>query len=104
MSAQLALDHGWTTSQRPNGERPRKTALLCASCQEKEARYGFRPKDDDPLLDRPRALCFECFRVEIRRRQEAAVQARLPLERTLDALSLRRRRAQIAARYALGLG
>jgi hypothetical protein len=103
MPAQLALDRGWTTPQRPKGERRPKTALLCASCQEKEARYGFRPKDDDPLLDRPRTLCFECFRVEIRRRQEAAVQARLPLEQTLDALSLRRRRAQIAARHAVGL-
>ena len=25
--------------------------------------------DDDPTLDRPRALCFECFRVEVTRRQ-----------------------------------
>ena len=29
------------------------------------------------------------------------VQVRLPLEQTLEALSLRRRRAQIAARHAL---
>ena len=103
MSAQLALDHGWTTPQRPKGERPPKTALLCASCQEKEARYGFRPQNDDPMLDRPRTLCFECFRVEMGRRQEAAstVQAKLPLEQTLDALSLRRRRAQMNARHAL---
>ena len=106
MSAQLALDQGWTTPPRPKVDRSPQAPLLCASCQAKEARYGFRPKDDDPLLDRPRTLCFECFRVEIRRRQEAAsaVQARLPLEQTLDALSLRRRRAQIAARHALGLG
>jgi hypothetical protein len=43
--------------------------------------------------------------VELRRRQEAVstVQTRLPLEQTLDTLSLRRRRAQIAARHALNL-
>ena len=102
MSAQLALDQGWTTRSRPKGDRAPHTPLLCASCQAKEARYGFRPQDD-PALDRPRTLCFECFRVEIRRRQEAAqmVQVSLPLEQTLEALSLRRRRAQIAARHAL---
>jgi hypothetical protein len=106
MSAQLALDQGWTTPPRPKVERPAYTPLLCASCQAKEARYGFRPHEDDPMLDRPRTLCFECFRVEIRRRQEAAqmVQVRLPLEQTLEALSLRRRRAQIAARHALDAG
>ena len=78
--------------------------MLCAACQAREARYGFRADGDDPQVDRPRTLCFECFRVEIARRQEAAqaVQVRLPLEETLDALSRRRRRAQIAARHALG--
>jgi len=103
MSAQLALDQGWTTPPRPKVDRSPQTPLLCASCQAKEARYGFRPHEDDPQLDRPRTLCFECFRVEIRRRQEAAqmVQVRLPLEQTLEVLSLRRRRAQIAARHAL---
>jgi hypothetical protein len=51
-------------------------------------------------------LCFECFRLELGRRQEVerAVQARLPLDQRLDALNRRRRRAQIAARKALGLG
>jgi hypothetical protein len=57
-------------------------------------------------------LCFECFRAEIGRRQAVAAQlARgwnaeqvgLPLEEQLEVLSLRRRRAQIAARHALGL-
>ena len=102
MSAQLALDQRWTNRPRPKVDGASQTPLLCASCQAKEARYGFRPQDD-PALDRPRTLCFECFRVEIRRRQEAAqmVQVRLPLEQTLEALSLRRRRAQIAARHAL---
>ena len=104
MAAQLALDQRWTAPPRPTWPRPPQTPLLCASCQAKEARYGFRPNADDPMVDRPRTLCFECFRAEIRRRQEAAltVQARLPLEQTLDALSLRRRRAQIAARRAVG--
>lgn len=83
----------------------------CAGCREKEARYGFRD-DADPIAARPRTLCFECFRVEIGRRQAVAAQlargwnaeqARLPLEDTLAQLSLRRRRAQIAARHALGL-
>ena len=78
---------------------------VCASCQACEARYGFRSEQDDPLVERPRTLCFECFRLEMQRRQEAAraVQARLPLGETLEALGRRRRRAQIAARRALGL-
>jgi hypothetical protein len=104
MAAQLALDETWNPAPRPKPTtRPAHAPHLCAACQEKEARYGFRPQDDDPMLDRPRTLCFECFRIEIQRRQEAAtsVQVRLPLEQTLEALSLRRRRAQIAARRVL---
>jgi hypothetical protein len=79
--------------------------VLCAACAAREARYGFKAEGDDPHVSRPRTLCFECFRVEIARRQEAAqtVQVRLPLEDTLDALSRRRRRAQIAARRALAV-
>ena len=89
------------------GQDPRP----CAGCREKEARYGFR-NDTDPVAARPRTLCFECVRVEIGRRQAVAVQlargwnaqqVRLPLEEKLEALSRRRRRAQIAARHALGL-
>jgi hypothetical protein len=82
-------------------ERP-----LCAACRASEARYGFR-SEDDPTADRPRTLCFECFRSEVLRRQAAAERARgprqvtLPLQNTLDELSRRRRRAQIAARHAL---
>src|SRR5687767_8906136 len=109
MTAQLALDDRWTDQTHSAGARtaprtPHKP-VLCADCQAREARYGFRPDSDDPLLDRPRTLCFECFRVEIGRRQEAAqaVQPRLPLELTLDALSRRRRRAQMAARRALAV-
>jgi hypothetical protein len=84
---------------------------LCAGCRAKEARYGFRPEgEDDPTLDRPRALCFECFRAEVTRRQLVrermargwnARQEGLPLQETLRALDKRRRRAQIAARHAL---
>jgi hypothetical protein len=82
-------------------------ARLCAACREKEARYGFRDPDH---LERPRALCFECFRMEIERRQVVkaqlargwnAQQVVLPLSETLAALDVRRRRAQIAARRIL---
>ena len=86
---------------------------LCAACREREARYGFRDReDDDPGVDRPKTLCFDCFRMEMDRRRAVAAQiARgwnatqpgLPLAGTLDALSRRRHRAQIAARRALGL-
>ena len=84
---------------------------MCAACRAREARYGFNDReDDDPLVGRPNTLCFDCFRMEIDRRQAAAAQlargwnatqASLPLAGTLDALSRRRRRAQIAARHAL---
>lgn len=83
----------------------RSGTVLCQSCHGREARYGFRPVPEDPRLDRPRTLCFECFRLEMGRRQEAAraIQVQLPLEQRLDAIDKRRRRAQIAARRALGL-
>jgi len=86
---------------------------LCAGCRAKEARYGFRPEGVEGAgVDRPRTLCFDCFRVEIDRRRRVAeqlargwnaCQVGLPLEDTLHELSLRRRRAQIAARHALGI-
>jgi hypothetical protein len=112
---QLALYEGWTAALRARTEVRRRSRLdtpLCAGCRAKEARYGFRNADDDPAIERPRTLCFECFRVEIGRRQAIAAQlargwnaeqARLPLEETLKTLTRRRRRAQIAARHALGL-
>ena len=88
-------------------------APLCAGCRNKEARYGFRDaKAGELRYDRPRTLCFECFRVEIGRRQAVAAQlargwnaaqAQLPLEDTLRDLTRRRRRAQIVARHALEL-
>ena len=83
--------------------------VLCAGCRAREARYGFRD-EAEPLADRPRTLCFDCFRMEINHRQAVAArlahgwnaeQVRLPIEDTLDALAKRRRRAQIAARHAL---
>jgi hypothetical protein len=109
MAGQLVLDDRWTAVPEAARSRPaRRDApkpVLCAACAAREARYGFRAEGDDPNVGRPRTLCFECFRVEIARRQEAAqtVQVRLPLEDTLDALSRRRRRAQIAARRALAV-
>jgi hypothetical protein len=106
---QLPLVKGWTAPQRV---ARRGATTLCAGCREKEARYGFRDEDDDPVAERPRTLCFGCFRVEISRRQAVAArlargwnaqQVRLPLEETLRSLDRRRRRAQIAARHALGV-
>ena len=106
---QLPLSDGWVRS-RP-AQAPAADARLCAGCRAREARYGFSASDEDPL-DRPRTLCFECFRLELVHRQAVAAQlargwnaeqSRLPLEDTLNALRVRRRRAQIAARHALGL-
>jgi hypothetical protein len=116
---QLPLQRTWTRRQ-PRHEAHRfaegrvgqRTTgkLLCAGCREREARYGFQDKDD-PSLDRPSTLCFECFRMEIGRRQAVAArmargwnaeQVRLPLEQKLKELTHRRRRAQIAARRAVG--
>jgi hypothetical protein len=108
---QLGLYEG--TSPAAPRQRPPRQAVrrLCAGCRAKEARYGFRPEgEDDPTLERPRALCFECFRVELTRRQLVrermrrgwnASQVTLPLQETLRTLDERRRRAQIAARHAL---
>ena len=84
---------------------------MCEGCRSREARYGFQDHDQDPLLERPHALCFQCFREELDRRQAVAAriskgefeQGRLPLDETLRTLSRRRHRAQIAARHALGL-
>ena len=113
---QLALHDGWTAALRersgsktvPSGRGP-----LCAGCRDKEARYGFRnDEDEDPTVERPRTLCFSCFRVELTRRQAVkdrlargwnGQQVSLPLEETLKELTQRRRRAQIAARHALGI-
>ena len=104
MTAQLALDQAWTRPLRPPTPA-RQRPTLCAGCQAREARYGFRPDRADPLVERPRTLCFECFRAEIGRRRSAVetIQVRLPLEQTLQSLRVRRRRAQIAARRALAV-
>ena len=86
---------------------------LCAACSAREARYGFRnDHDDDPAIERPRTLCFDCFRMEMDRRRIVAAQlargwnatqTELPLTATLETLARRRGRAQIAARRALDL-
>jgi hypothetical protein len=83
---QLSLFEETGGSRRPALSRRRKpfragllpVKVLCPRCRAKEARYGFRDAD---LIERPSTLCFECFRLELERR---------------------RRRAQIAARRALG--
>jgi hypothetical protein len=89
----------------------RNAAPLCAGCRQREARYGFQADEASPAEDRPRTLCFSCFRIELDYRQAVAArlargwnaaQVRLPLEETLRELTRRRRRAQIAARHALG--
>ena len=81
---------------------------LCAACHAKPARYGFRDAEGVPAAS---TLCFECFHMEITRRQEIAArlarmrrvrQGDLPLDEVGQA-HLRRRRAQIAARRALGI-
>ena len=107
---QLALDDRWTSAvATPARHRLSQEPVLCAGCRAKEARYGFRD-EDHPATDRQRTLCFECFRVEIGRRHAVAArlargwnatQVTLPLEKTLEELGRRRRRAQIAARHAL---
>lgn len=107
---QLALDTRWSAHHARHGAAARPDRRpLCAWCREKEARYGFRDGDDDPDA-RPRTLCFQCFRAEIDRRHAVAAQlargwnarqATLPLDHTLEQLTKRRRRAQIAARHAL---
>jgi hypothetical protein len=87
---------------------PGRRAKVCAGCRTREARYGFEPEEG---TERPHTLCFGCFRMEIDRRHRAAAQlARgwnaeqvdLPLADTLKELDRRRRRAQIAARHAIG--
>ena len=110
---QLPLHRGWVAArQAPSAARGSADGLLlCAGCREKEARYGFRSDEAEPDAERPRTLCFSCFRAELDRRRAVAArlasgwnaeQASLPLEETLQMLSRRRRRAQIAARHALG--
>jgi hypothetical protein len=98
---------------RPHSPYPPHSPRLCAACSAREARYGFRDEhDDDPAIERPRTLCFDCFRMEMDRRRIVAAQlargwnatqTELPLAATLETLARRRGRAQIAARRALDL-
>ena len=77
--AQAQRQLGLYESTAPAEARHRRAASAASAVastavrrlpREGEARYGFRPDDDDdPTLDRPRALCFECFRVEVTRRR-----------------------------------
>ena len=98
---------------RPHPPYPPHSPHLCAACRAREARYGFRDEhDDDPAVERPRTLCFDCFRMEMDRRRIVAAQlargwnatqTELPLATKLETLARRRGRAQIAARRALGV-
>lgn len=95
---------------RPRVRRGTGRRAMCAGCRAREARYGFSDDEQPDLEGRPRALCFECFRLELDRRQAVrarlargwhAQQVGLPLDERLRELTRRRRRAQIAARHAL---
>ena len=97
----------------PRVARPRPARPLCAGCRAKEARYGFRSGEEAAPDERPRTLCFDCFRMELGYRQVVAArrasgwnatQSALPLAETLARVDRQRRRAQIAARHALELG
>ena len=111
-ATQLPLQEAWSRTPATRREQRRAPKVpLCAGCREREARYGFRDESLDPMDDRPRTLCFECFRIEMTRRQAVAArmargwnaeQVNLPLEDRLRELTHRRRRAQIAARRAIG--
>ncbi len=94
---------------RPPVRAPRPVTQVCAGCRAREARYGFR---DSRRMENSRTLCFACFRMELDRRHAVAErlarswdadQAPLPLAQVLEDATRRRRRAQIAARHALGL-
>ena len=95
---QLAL-YGRTARARRFHRRDEAVQTpLCAGCRAREARYGFRD-EAHPEADRPRTMC-QAVAAQLARGWNAA-QVRLPLDDTLKQLSLRRRRAQIAARHAL---
>lgn len=113
---QLTFGDRWMARARRQASTRGAAPLMCAGCRQHEARYGFRAEDAEPHEERPRTLCFSCFRIELDRRQAVAArlargwnaeQVSLPLEKTpleekLRELTRRRRRAQIAARHALG--
>lgn len=107
MSAQqqLALYDQVSAPVRP----ARPLARLCVGCRAREARYGF---SEGARRHRPGTLCFGCFQAEVERRQRLVTRAphgwhpttvALPLTVALEDATRRRRRAQIAARHALGL-
>lgn len=116
MAQQLALYRGTHARLRAlpvaRPAAPRRARPLCAGCRAKEARYGFRHDEESAPADRPRTLCFDCFRMELGYRQAVAArmargwnatQTTLPLAEKLATADRRRRRAQIAARHALGV-
>ena len=67
--------HAAPARSRAPQRSARDEARLCAACREREARYGFRDEErDDPTVDRPKTLCFDCFRMELDRRRVVAAQ------------------------------
>src|SRR5690348_11576870 len=90
-------DHGQLALYRRPARiaRPAPQSRRCAGCRAREARYGFRD-EGEPQAQRPRTLCFDCFRMEINRRQSVAErlargwnahQVHLPLEEMLNELT-----------------
>ena len=71
---QLALSETWLRVRAVAMSRAASEPPLCAGCRTREARYGFRLDGDVDPLERPRTLCFECFRMELGRRQAVAAQ------------------------------
>lgn len=109
MGAQAQLELYERATAAPRRMPERTAPQTCAGCREKEARYGFSGPGG---VERPRTLCFTCFRIELDRRRMVEAQLRrgwnaeqpsLPLAGKLQELTTRRRRAQIAARRAIGL-
>ena len=95
-------------AERNKAEKAPPSGIALAERYQGEQRNA----DDDPTVDRPRTLCFDCFRMEMDRRRSVAAQlargwnatqTELPLADRLEALARRRGRAQIAARHALNL-
>src|SRR5262245_35059797 len=115
MAQQLALIKGSQTERTTPVMRltpPRQARPLCAGCRARDAPSGFRNGEDAAPDDRPRTLCFDCFRMELGYRQVVAAerargwnatQSALPLAERVARADRRRRRAQIAARHALGI-
>ncbi len=104
-AGQLELEAFWVEEAPVRPARPKH---LCTSCQERQARFRYRGV---VKADRAHTLCFECYRAELNRQRTPrtlvvppVAQQVLPLAECQRLLDLSRRRAQIAARHAIGDG